>query len=86
MGCTPLWRLGFTKYLYRQPSIKSLKRKAGLEYVDVFYHHRPDPETPLKETMKSVRSPLQRHGKVAVRGDLNYPAADLARQAIDILE
>ncbi|KAF0777310.1 hypothetical protein L243_38170 [Salmonella enterica subsp. enterica serovar Worthington str. BCH-3008] len=56
----------------------------GLEYVDIFYHHRPDPETPLKETMKALDH-LVRHGKALYVGISNYPA-DLARQAIDILE
>lgn len=32
---------------------QSLKRM-GLEYVDIFYHHRPDPETPLQETMRAL--------------------------------
>lgn len=73
---------GSRKYLIASLD-QSLKRM-GLEYVDIFYHHRPDPETPLKETMKALDH-LVRHGKALYVGISNYPA-DLARQAIDILE
>jgi len=55
----------------------------GLEYVDIFYHHRPDPETPLQETMKALDH-LVRQGKALYVGLSNYPA-ELARQAIEIL-
>ena len=43
---------GSRKYLLASLD-QSLKRM-GLEYVDIFYHHRPDPETPLQETMKAL--------------------------------
>lgn len=43
---------GSRKYLIASLD-QSLKR-LGLEYVDIFYHHRPDPETPLKETMRAL--------------------------------
>ena len=56
----------------------------GLEYVDIFSHHRPDPETPLTETMKALDH-LVRQGKALYVGLSNYPA-ELARQAITILE
>jgi len=56
----------------------------GLEYVDIFYHHRPDPETPLRETMKALDH-IVRQGKALYVGLSNYPA-ELARQAIDILD
>lgn len=55
----------------------------GLEYVDIFYHHRPDPETPLLETMKALDH-IVRQGKALYVGLSNYPA-ELARQAIGIL-
>lgn len=55
----------------------------GLEYVDIFYHHRPDPETPLRETMQALDH-LVRQGKALYVGISNYPA-DRAREAIDIL-
>ena len=55
----------------------------GLEYVDIFYHHRPDPETPLRETMRALDH-IVRQGKALYVGLSNYPA-DMAREAIDIL-
>jgi L-glyceraldehyde 3-phosphate reductase len=72
---------GSRKYLLASLD-QSLKRM-GLEYVDIFYHHRPDPETPLQETMKALDHAV-RQGKALYVGLSNYPA-ELARQAIDIL-
>ncbi|KLV66216.1 L-glyceraldehyde 3-phosphate reductase [Citrobacter murliniae] len=72
---------GSRKYLIASLD-QSLKRM-GLEYVDIFYHHRPDPETPLTETMKALDH-IVRQGKALYVGLSNYPA-DLARQAIEIL-
>lgn len=72
---------GSRKYLIASLD-QSLKRM-GLEYVDIFYHHRPDPETPLKETMRALDH-IVRQGKALYVGLSNYPA-DMARQAIDIL-
>ncbi|HAS1472186.1 TPA: L-glyceraldehyde 3-phosphate reductase [Enterobacter bugandensis] len=72
---------GSRKYLLASLD-QSLKRM-GLEYVDIFYHHRPDPETPLQETMKALDH-LVRQGKALYVGLSNYPA-ELARKAIDIL-
>lgn len=73
---------GSRKYLISSLD-QSLKRM-GLEYVDIFYHHRPDPETPLVETMRALDH-LVRQGKALYVGLSNYPA-DLARQAIEILD
>lgn len=73
---------GSRKYLIASLD-QSLKRM-GLEYVDIFYHHRPDPETPLKETMKALDH-IVRQGKALYIGLSNYPA-ELARQAIEILD
>lgn len=73
---------GSRKYLISSLD-QSLKRM-GLEYVDIFYHHRPDPETPLTETMKALDH-IVRQGKALYVGLSNYPA-DLARQAIEILD
>ncbi|EPH3362325.1 TPA: L-glyceraldehyde 3-phosphate reductase [Citrobacter freundii] len=73
---------GSRKYLIASLD-QSLKR-LGLEYVDIFYHHRPDPETPLKETMRTLDH-IVRQGKALYVGLSNYPA-DLARQAIEILD
>ncbi len=72
---------GSRKYLIASLN-QSLKRM-GLEYVDIFYHHRPDPETPLEETMRALDH-VVRQGKALYVGLSNYPA-DLARRAIDML-
>ncbi|NTX70391.1 L-glyceraldehyde 3-phosphate reductase [Lelliottia amnigena] len=73
---------GSRKYLIASLD-QSLKRM-GLEYVDIFYHHRPDPETPLRETMKALDH-IVRQGKALYVGLSNYPP-ELAREAIDILD
>ncbi|HBI09501.1 MAG TPA: L-glyceraldehyde 3-phosphate reductase [Franconibacter pulveris] len=72
---------GSRKYLLSSLD-QSLKRM-GLEYVDIFYHHRPDPETPLEETMRALDHAV-RLGTALYVGLSNYPAP-LARKAIDIL-
>lgn len=61
---------------------QSLKR-LGLDYVDIFYHHRPDPETPLAETMGALDR-IVRSGKALYAGISNYPP-ELAREAFHIL-
>jgi len=61
---------------------QSLKRM-GLEYVDVFYSHRPDPETPLEETMLALDSAV-RQGKALYVGISNY-GVEGTRKAIEIL-
>ena len=60
----------------------SLKRM-HLDYVDIFYHHRPDPETPLEETMGALDS-IVRSGKALYVGISNYPA-ERTVEAIRIL-
>lgn len=55
---------------------QSLKRM-GLEYVDIFYHHRPDPETPIEETMGALDS-IVRSGKALYVGVSNYSAEQAA--------
>ena len=60
----------------------SLKRMR-LDYVDVFYHHRPDPDTPLEETMGALDAAV-RSGKALYAGISNYPA-ERAQEAIRIL-
>ncbi|EOV0615129.1 L-glyceraldehyde 3-phosphate reductase [Cronobacter sakazakii] len=72
---------GSRKYLISSLD-QSLKRM-GLEYVDIFYHYRPDPETPLEETMRALDH-IVRQGKALYVGISNYPA-DRAREAIDLL-
>ncbi|MDT0177506.1 L-glyceraldehyde 3-phosphate reductase [Enterobacter sp. BRE11] len=72
---------GSRKYLISSLD-QSLKRM-GLEYVDIFYHHRPDPETPLEETMRALDQ-VVRQGKALYAALSNYPA-DRAAEAIAIL-
>lgn len=72
---------GSRKYLIASLD-QSLKRM-GLEYVDIFYHHRPDPETPLEETMSALDH-IVRQGKALYVGISSYPP-DLTRQAAHIL-
>ncbi|MCL3780020.1 L-glyceraldehyde 3-phosphate reductase [Prolixibacteraceae bacterium JC049] len=73
---------GSRKYLISSLN-QSLKRM-GLEYVDVFYSHRYDPNTPLEETMGTLDH-IVRSGKALYAGISNYPA-DVARKAFAILK
>lgn len=73
---------GSRKYLLSSLD-QSLKRM-DLDYVDIFYSHRPDPETPLEETMGALTSAVQQ-GKALYVGISNYPA-ELAARAIEILK
>ena len=61
---------GSRKYLIASLD-QSLKRM-GLEYVDIFYHHRPDPDTPLEETVQALDH-IVRSGKALYIGISNYP-------------
>ncbi len=72
---------GSRKYLVSSLD-QSLKRM-GLEYVDIFYHHRPDPETPLEETMQALDY-IVRSGRALYVGISNYPA-DKTREAAKTL-
>jgi len=62
---------------------QSLKRME-LDYVDIFYHHRPDPDTPLEESMMALDH-LVRQGKALYAGISNYPAGKTA-EAVRILK
>ena len=73
---------GSKKYLVASLD-QSLKRM-GLEYVDIFYHHRPDPETPLEETMSALDL-IVRQGKALYVGISSYHPAE-ATKAIEILK
>lgn len=73
---------GSKKYLVSSLD-QSLKRMK-LDYVDIFYHHRPDPETPLEETMTALDL-IVRQGKALYAGISNYPAEE-AGKAIQILK
>ncbi|CRY58500.1 aldo/keto reductase [Yersinia pseudotuberculosis] len=72
---------GSKKYLVA--SINQSLQRMGLDYVDIFYHHRPDPNTPLEETMAALDL-LVRQGKALYIGLSNYPA-DQAQLACEIL-
>ena len=72
---------GSRKYLVSSLD-QSLKRM-GLDYVDIFYHHRPDPETPLEETMRALDH-ITHSGRALYAGISNYPA-DKTREAARIL-
>lgn len=73
---------GSKKYLVSSLD-QSLKRM-GLEYVDIFYHHRPDPETPLEETMAALDL-IVRQGKALYVGLSNYRPEE-TRAAAQILK
>ena len=77
----PYGDFGSKKYLVASLD-QSLKRM-GLDYVDIFYHHRPDPETPLEETMGALDL-LVRQGKALYIGISNYHPEE-AKKAIEIL-
>jgi L-glyceraldehyde 3-phosphate reductase len=72
---------GSRKYLLA--SLDQSLRRMGLEYVDIFYHHRPDPETPLEETMGALDYAV-RSGKALYAGISNYSPVETA-QAVSIL-
>jgi L-glyceraldehyde 3-phosphate reductase len=77
----PYGEWGTRKYLIASLD-QSLKRM-GLDYVDLFYHHRPDPNTPLEETMSALDH-IVRQGKALYVGISNYNA-EQTRQAAQIL-
>jgi len=77
----PYGEWGSKKYLVA--SLDQSLRRMGLEYVDIFYSHRPDPKTPLEETMAALDL-LVRRGKALYAGISNYKPPE-ARQAIEIL-
>jgi len=77
----PYGEWGSRKYLLSSLD-QSLKRM-GLEYVDIFYSHRPDPETPLEETMMALDQAV-RSGRALYAGISNYPA-ELTKKAAGIL-
>ena len=73
---------GSKKYLVA--SLDQSLQRMGLDYVDIFYHHRPDPETPLEETMGALDL-IVRQGKALYAGISNYRPEEAAR-AIAILK
>jgi L-glyceraldehyde 3-phosphate reductase len=77
----PYGEWGSRKYLIA--SIDQSLKRMGLEYVDIFYSHRPDPETPLEETMGALDQ-IVRSGKALYAGISSY-SPDLTRRACKIL-
>ena len=73
---------GSRKYLLS--SLDQSLRRMGLDYVDIFYHHRPDPETPLEETMGALASAVN-SGKALYVGLSNYDGERL-KKASEILK
>jgi L-glyceraldehyde 3-phosphate reductase len=72
---------GSRKYLVA--SLDQSLARMGLDYVDIFYHHRPDPETPLDETMGALDF-IVRSGRALYAGISMYPP-DLTRRAVEML-
>lgn len=82
MWAGPYGNLGSRKYLIA--SLDQSLQRMGLDYVDIFYHHRPDPDTPLEETMGALHHVVQQ-GKALYVGISQYPA-ELTKKAAEILE
>ena len=74
----PYGEWGSRKYLIA--SLDQSLRRLGVDYVDVFYSHRPDPDTPLEETMGALDA-VVRAGKALYVGISNYTAGQTARAA-----
>jgi L-glyceraldehyde 3-phosphate reductase len=81
MWAGPYGDFGSRKYLVS--SLDQSLARMRLDYVDIFYHHRPDPETPLEESMGALDQ-IVRSGKALYVGISNYPAP-LARRAAELL-
>lgn len=74
----PYGEWGSRKYLLS--SLDASLKRLGLDYVDIFYHHRPDPDTPLEESMGALAQAV-RSGKALYVGVSNYDAPTTARAA-----
>ena len=77
----PYGNHGSRKYLIT--SLEQSLKRMNLDYVDIFYHHRPDPETPIEETMQALHD-IVRSGKALYVGISNY-SAEQAKVAIQTL-
>ncbi len=77
----PYGEWGSRKYLLA--SMDQSLRRMGLDYVDIFYSHRPDPDTPLEETLGAMETAVKQ-GKALYAGISNYPA-DKTKTASEIL-
>ena len=78
----PYGNWGSRKYL--MASLDQSLRRMGLEYVDIFYHHRPDPQTPLEETMGALHD-IVKSGKALYVGVSNYDAVQTV-EAVRVLK
>ena len=78
----PYGNWGSRKYL--MASLDQSLKRMDLEYVDIFYHHRPDPQTPLEETMGALHD-IVKSGKALYVGVSNYDAAQTA-EAVRVLK
>lgn len=78
MWSGPYGDWGSRKYLLA--SLDQSLERLGLDYVDIFYHHRPDPETPLEETMGALAQAVA-SGKALYVGLSNYDGPQLERAA-----
>ncbi|MGY5849337.1 L-glyceraldehyde 3-phosphate reductase [Salegentibacter sp. F14] len=74
----PYGNFGSRKYLIA--SLDQSLQRMGLDYVDIFYHHRPDPDTPLEETMGALDH-IVKQGKALYVGISQYSAKDTTRAA-----
>lgn len=83
MGPGPYGEWGSRKALLA--SADQSLRRLGLDYVDIFYHHRPDPDTPLEESLSALVQ-LVRLGKALYVGLSNYPPEIMARAAVWLRE
>jgi L-glyceraldehyde 3-phosphate reductase len=79
----PYGEWGSRKYLVS--SLDQSLGRLGVDYVDIFYHHRPDPETPLEETMSALDA-VVRSGKALYVGISNYSAEQTAQAAAILQE
>ncbi|WNI28118.1 aldo/keto reductase [Streptomyces sp. ITFR-6] len=82
-----MWDGPYGEWGSRKNLLSSLDQslgRLGLDYVDIFYSHRPDPETPLEETMGALHSAVQQ-GKALYAGVSNY-SAEQTREAARILK
>ena len=78
----PYGDLGSRKYLIA--SLDQSLRRLKIDYVDIFYHHRPDPDTPIEETMSALDTAI-RQGKVLYGGISSY-SGEQTRKAIEACE
>lgn len=78
----PYGNWGSRKYL--MASLDQSLKRMGLDYADIFYHHRPDPETPLEETMGALAD-IVKQGKALYVGISNYGDRE-AREAVLLLK